>query len=204
MESSAKGKDYWKILSHIGYAAWSLLTDVTQQFCSKKKLVFWQRQTSSLYFSGAIVLIPSKLGNNSLSLFPFLLLSLLFRPIEILWLLFFFQKKMQGLGWHWEQSPESVRIATGQDCKNTIHVEIYSKPPWLHRILLSPFPHGVCLQGLCRLTRVRKLFIIVHSKSTLLFSILPMFFFYMRKIRLRINSHIITQSYKRDCSEEDL
>lgn len=29
-------------------------------------------------------------------------------------------------------------------------------------------------------------------------------FFYMRKIRLRINSHIITQSYKRDCSEEDL
>lgn len=89
MESSAKGKDYWKVLSHIGYAAWSLLTDVTQQFCSKKKLVFWQRQTSSLYFSGAIVLIPSKLGNNSLSLFPFLLLSLLFRPIEILWLLFF-------------------------------------------------------------------------------------------------------------------
>lgn len=76
------------MLSHAGFAART--TGITQQFCSKKKkLVFWQSQTSSLYYSGAIVLIHSKLGNNSLSLFPFLLLSLLFRPIEILWLLSF-------------------------------------------------------------------------------------------------------------------
>lgn len=172
------------MLSHAGFAART--TGITQQFCSKKKkLVFWQSQTSSLYYSGAIVLIHSKLGNNSLSLFPFLLLSLLFRPIEILWLLSFPEENagielaLRTKPW---VSPCSHRPAQ-QERDTRWDLQQAAPAPPSSAVSRNLFPMESACKGLCRLTRGLKLLITAHSKSALLFSIVPTFFVLYEKIQ---------------------